>query len=236
MKIPKYEQIKNDLLKKIKSGEFENGDRFYSEAELIKLYNVSSVTVIRAIQELAKDGYLVRYQGKGTFVSRSRKRKLVSFTDIEIYAGEAETVTVLSMEEGNDNQIKKRLKLKKNQSYTKIIRIRKVEEDPFMLHVSYIPSQFIKNDIADLSYYDSIYNRFKSDFGIHMYEQDSREIDEICFPTDAKVAEVLRIDTNVPTARQEKVTTLEDGTVAELVVSFKKWNYYKFELTTYRNQ
>src|SRR5699024_12169385 len=54
--IPKYQQIKNDLLKKIQSGEFESGDRFYSESELVKMYNVSSITVIRAIQDLAKIG------------------------------------------------------------------------------------------------------------------------------------------------------------------------------------
>ena len=55
MKIPKYQQIKDDLLKKIEVGEFKHGDRFYSEAELVKLYNVSSITVIRAVQELVND-------------------------------------------------------------------------------------------------------------------------------------------------------------------------------------
>lgn len=236
MKIPKYQQLKNDLLKKIESGEFDHGDRFYSEAELVKLYGVSSITVIRAIQELAKDGYLVRYQGKGTFVSRSRKQKLINFSDVEVYAGETESVQVLSIEEENDPNIRKLLKLTKKESYTKIVRIRKVDKKPFILQYSYIPSQFIKKDIPQLNYYDSIYNRFKTDFGIRMYEQDSKEINEICFPTDETVAELLEITNPEPTIRQEKKTTLEDGTVAELIVSFKRWDYYKFELTTYRDQ
>lgn len=233
MRIPKYQQIKEDLLKKIENGEFEHGDRFYSEAELIKLYNVSSITVIRAIQELSKEGYLVRYQGKGTYVSRSRKRKLVEFSDIEVFAGETETVTVLNIEEGNDPSIRKELQLRKKDSYYKITRIRKVDNDPFLLHFSYIPSQFIKKEIPSPDYYDSIYNRFKSDFNIHMYDEASKEINDICFPTEAPIAELLNMNEQEPAVRQKKKTTLKDGTVAEYITSYKKWNYYMIELSTF---
>ncbi|MEG0289410.1 MAG: GntR family transcriptional regulator [Carnobacterium sp.] len=236
MKIPKYQQIKNDLLKKIEVGEFEHGDRFYSEAELVKLYNVSSITVIRAIQELASEGYLVRYQGKGTYVSRSRKRKLVEFSDIEVFAGKTETVEVLSIEEENDADMRKELRLLKNETYYKITRVRKVDGDPFLLHFSYIPSQFIKKDIPNLAYYDSIYNRFKSDFNIRMYDQESKETNEIFFPTEKDLAAILLMKENEPTVRQDKKTILQDGTVAEVVVSYKKWNYYKIELSTFNDQ
>lgn len=236
MKIPKYQQIKNDLLKKIEVGEFEHGDRFYSEAELVKLYNVSSITVIRAIQELANEGYLVRYQGKGTYVSRSRKRTLVEFSDIEVFAGKTETVEVLSMEEENEPDMRKELRLLKNESYYKITRVRKVDEDPFLVHFSYIPSQFIKKDIPNLSYYDSIYNRFKSDFNIKMYDQASKETNEILFPTEKDIADILLMKKNEPIVRQDKKTILQDGTVAEVVVSYKKWNYYKIEFSTFNDQ
>lgn len=236
MKIPKYQQIKNDLLKKIEVGEFEHGDRFYSEAELVKRYNVSSITVIRAIQELANEGYLVRYQGKGTYVSRSRKRTLVEFSDIEVFAGKTETVEVLSIEEENEPDMRKELRLLKNESYYKITRVRKVDEDPFLVHFSYIPSQFIKKDIPNLSYYDSIYNRFKSDFNIKMYDQASKETNEILFPTEKDIADILLMKKNEPIVRQDKKTILQDGTVAEVVVSYKKWNYYKIEFSTFNDQ
>ena len=82
MAIPKYQHIKDDLKQQIISGKFENGDKFYTEAELIKIYNVSSITVVRALNDLASDGYIVRQQGKGTFVSRARKHTLVDFSDV----------------------------------------------------------------------------------------------------------------------------------------------------------
>lgn len=34
---------------KLSQGKFENGDKFYTEAELIKIYDVSSITVVRAL-------------------------------------------------------------------------------------------------------------------------------------------------------------------------------------------
>ena len=53
------------------------------------------------LNDLAKDGYIVRQQGKGTFVSRARKHKLVEFSDIELFNAKDDKVTVLSIERGN---------------------------------------------------------------------------------------------------------------------------------------
>ena len=83
MSIPKYQQIKQSLLYEINNGMFQPGDKFYSEAELKKKYNVSGITAIKALQCLTNEGYLVRYQGKGTYVSKARRGKIVKFSDIE---------------------------------------------------------------------------------------------------------------------------------------------------------
>lgn len=235
MKIPKYQQIKNDLLNKIKSGEFEHGDRFYSENELVKLYNASSITVIRAIQELAAEGYLVRYQGKGTYVSRSRKRKLVEFTDIEVFAGKTETVEVISIAEEAEPRILKELNLSPNQTYRRIIRVRKVDDISYILHFTYLPNQFLSKKEQEPSYYDSIYEHFKTEFGIHMYDEYATETNEILFPTPKHVAELLAISENEPVVFQKKKTTLQDGVIAEYAESYKKWDYYKIEFSTIKS-
>ena len=65
------------------------------------MYDVSSITVVRALNDLAKDGYIIRQQGKGTFVSRARKHKLVEFSDVEVFETKDDKVTVLSIERGN---------------------------------------------------------------------------------------------------------------------------------------
>lgn len=48
----------------------EPGDKLPTEAELCKTYDVSRITVRRALGDLEREGRLVREQGRGTFVSR----------------------------------------------------------------------------------------------------------------------------------------------------------------------
>ena len=232
MKVPKYQLIQNSLRQQIISGKFENGDKFYTEAELTKLYNVSSITVIRAVNELVKDGYLVRRQGKGTFVSRSRKGRLVEFSDVEIFPIENEQVIVLACQKGNDTRILEKLNLDKNDYYYKIVRIRKADGIPFIYHNSYIPQRYIQTPDAPLEYFQSIYQRLKIDFNIHMFEEPFVETNEVSFPTPVEIAKGLEIDPNQPTILQNKLTTNSaSGEIIEYTETYKHWKYYKFEIS-----
>ena len=85
MSEPKYLQIENTLKDEIRNGKFKYGDIFYSEKELAEKFKVSSITVIRSVKDLVADGYLIRYQGKGTFVSYSPTNRLVQYRDVTTY-------------------------------------------------------------------------------------------------------------------------------------------------------
>lgn len=230
MAIPKYQYIKDELKSKIISGQFENGDKFYTEAELITMYDVSSITVVRALNELAKDGYIIRQQGKGTFVSRARKHKLVEFSDVEIFPTQNDQVTVLSIERGNDLKFLDKLDLKGHQFYYKIERLRKAKDTPYIYHQSYIPEQYINANYPNLEYYSSIYNRFKLDYHIHMNDEHFEEINEIAFPTPEHAASVLGVDEQFPTVLQTKTTKLEStGQVLAYSETYKRADYYKIK-------
>jgi GntR family transcriptional regulator len=64
-----YVQIYSIILDKIESGAWPAGTQIPSEDELCRIYDVSKVTVREAVQELVREGYLKRQQGKGTFVT-----------------------------------------------------------------------------------------------------------------------------------------------------------------------
>ena len=66
---PLYMRIKDDLKTDIKKGKYKKGDKIPTEPELSSAYDVSRITVRRAIEELSSEGYLVKKQGRGTFVS-----------------------------------------------------------------------------------------------------------------------------------------------------------------------
>jgi len=69
-----YEQIKFDIIDKIKSEFYKDNDKIPSENEIKKLYSVSRITASKALTELSLDGYIYRIQGKGSYVMPFNKR------------------------------------------------------------------------------------------------------------------------------------------------------------------
>jgi GntR family transcriptional regulator, histidine utilization repressor len=66
---PLYLQVKNLILRRIKSGHWAPESRIPSENELVTSLGISRMTVNRALRELAAEGLLVRRRGAGTFVA-----------------------------------------------------------------------------------------------------------------------------------------------------------------------
>lgn len=67
----KYREILEKLQDEITSGRYKPGQRLPSEAELVRRYGASRMTVFRAMHELQSLGIVTRRVGSGTFVSQS---------------------------------------------------------------------------------------------------------------------------------------------------------------------
>lgn len=65
---PLYWQVANDLREAIANDVYHVGARIPTEPELSCLYDVSRITIRKAIELLVEEGLLVKRQGKGTFV------------------------------------------------------------------------------------------------------------------------------------------------------------------------
>lgn len=65
---PLYQQVFAEIKGAIDAGEYAPKERIPSEPELAERYGVSRITVRRAVEELCSEGYLVKQQGRGTFV------------------------------------------------------------------------------------------------------------------------------------------------------------------------
>ena len=68
--VPLYQQVKDDIRAAIESGKYKTNEKIPPEPELSAEYSVSRITVRRAVEELCAEGYLVKMQGRGTFVSK----------------------------------------------------------------------------------------------------------------------------------------------------------------------
>ncbi len=231
MSIPKYQQMKQSLLYEINNGNFQPGDKFYSEAELKKKFNVSCITAIKALQGLTNEGYLVRYQGKGTYVSKARRGKIVKFSDIEKYRDAAERTEVLEIRKMTNKRIAKELNLAEDESFYFIKRLRLVDDKPIIVQKSYVISEFIKEeDVDKRDAFTSIYGKIRTDFGLDLYQADSKEITEIVFPTPREERELLGLNEGEPCAFTRRYTYLFDGRTIEYIEGYKRWDYFSIEI------
>ncbi|SDG96387.1 transcriptional regulator, GntR family [Vibrio xiamenensis] len=85
---PLYLQIKRFILQKIQSGEWPVGYRIPTEFELTDAFNVSRMTVNKAIRDLVAEGQLARRPRVGTFVCASEDKAESPLLDIRNIAAE----------------------------------------------------------------------------------------------------------------------------------------------------
>jgi GntR family transcriptional regulator len=74
---PLYAQLSDALTLYIRAEGLKPGDPIPSEAELIRYYGTSRMTVRLAIQRLATEGLIKKVQGKGTFVAEPKIRGVI---------------------------------------------------------------------------------------------------------------------------------------------------------------
>jgi GntR family transcriptional regulator of arabinose operon len=77
---PKYRHVYTSLRRDIESGRLKRGDRVPSEAELVRAFGASRITVGRAVRELQRAGLVERRAGSGTYVTGApRSTSALSF-------------------------------------------------------------------------------------------------------------------------------------------------------------
>ncbi|OLQ88323.1 histidine utilization repressor [Vibrio panuliri] len=85
---PLYQQIKHYIVHQIESGVWSVGQRITTEIELTKQFNVSRMTVNKAIRDLVSEGRLERKPRLGTFVCRHIDKTESPLIDIRNIATE----------------------------------------------------------------------------------------------------------------------------------------------------
>lgn len=140
-----YDQIKDDLLSKIKDGTYPEGQTIPSELELAEMYGVSRPTIRQALQILVSDGYLEKRRRRGTVVtkpkvSQSFTMSISSFEDAMRLAGRLPKTKVLVFKRERANaEVEKHLELTRDQDVFKLVRLRYADNLPNVFVESYIP-------------------------------------------------------------------------------------------------
>lgn len=161
--------IKDELLDRIKSGKYQKGEQIPTELELCDEFNVSRTTVRAALNQLTLEGYLVRQQGKGTYVAEQKVSQTLSHTikrykdQVEVQGKKAE-ISLVSINVVPANEIlQEKLGVNLNDPVQRIERVRKVNQEPTQFEIAYIPWRFapgITREHAETSLYAALKDEF----------------------------------------------------------------------------
>lgn len=150
--VMKYKQIENYIIERIESGELKVGDQIETEEEISKKLNISHLTVNKALSNLAKEGYLTRTRGKGSFVksrvisnSYESKRYFSLTEDIErIGKKPGSKLIEYKVISGKDvPEIAKVMNVGANDKLHYFIRVRTADDEPIAISYTYLSAKSV---------------------------------------------------------------------------------------------
>lgn len=191
-----YQEVSNTLKNRIISGEYEIGTMLPTENELVDEFEVSKITVRRAVQLLVDDGYVQKQSGKGTVVLSNRAfnymNRAQSFTSLLTQKGKIVENKIISIEKIEEQKNINR----KSFVFDDIYRIRRkyiIDNKDTILFCYYVslPDDSIFKAIEgenDFSLYSFLANNdihisiIKDSFGISEVTKDIKDNIEIDSP------------------------------------------------------
>jgi len=187
-----------EFRKKIEEGEWKSGERIPAERKLADFYQLSIGTVKKAILNLVQEGYLRRFQGKGTFVANTALireslryyRMLRNFEDKEAEL-KIKLLSVITVK--NKAACNRLFEIEKNQNLYKMDRIFTYNDEPIIYSISYLPQTMFKgleklpvNQLETITLYEALENRYgvttvynKELFGAVAADKTNAEVLEI---------------------------------------------------------
>lgn len=202
---PLYLQLKNKIKKEIRTGILKPGDKLPSEMQMQKEYGMSRVTVRNAMSELEVEGYIIKVQGKGSFVAQSDMLRLpigvTSFTEDARMQGVDFRSRVLTagLTDKFFEMDKEFFGLREGEQVMCIKRLRSADNVPIVIEENHLPARLKRLEQEDLtgSLYDILINKY------HMIPSNKgRRSVKITFATE-KIAEWLQLSLGTPVIESE---------------------------------
>ena len=207
---PLYHQLMQRIADDIEKGNYPVGSRIPPEHELEKTYEVSRVTVRRALAELTAEGLLERKQGKGTFVSTPRisqdLKSIHSFHDSCKKNGVRAGTRVIHVTEIKaDATDIADLNLREGDRVVETLRVRSADGEPVALEKNHFSTVYSYLENENLN--GSLYNVLR-DYGVEP-KQATHDI-SMTFATEAQ-AKLLNIEPGSPLMRLKEVVYDQKG-------------------------
>jgi GntR family transcriptional regulator len=203
-----YAKVEDALAMEIAQGEYRPGDQLPTEDALLQRFQVSRITVRRAIQNLVSRGLLEIRRGLGTFVLSPRIEaeltKLTGFVEDMQAVGRKATARVVSRGVvAASARVAERLQLTKGAKVMQIKRVRLADDTPISFDETYLPlaigKQIVRNDLRRRP----IFTLLEEEYGVPLVEADY-ELEAVI--ASEAVADALQIKIGSPIFQIERTS------------------------------
>ena len=203
-----YARIEETIATEIAQGEYRPGDQLPTEDELLQRFQVSRITVRRAIQNLVRRDLLEIRRGLGTFVLspkiEAELTKLTGFVEDMNAAGRKASARVVSQAVvAASTRVAERLQLAKGTRVMQIKRVRLAGGLPISFDESYLPlplgKQIVRNDLR----LRPIFTLLEEEYGIPLIEADY-ELEAV--NATKAVSDALRVRVGSPIFQIERTS------------------------------
>ncbi|MBI9043418.1 MAG: GntR family transcriptional regulator [Anaerolineaceae bacterium] len=139
---PVYEQIAESLRQKIIAGEFHPGEKLPSETRLVEMYQVSPMTVRRAIDLLLSQDVIDTVRGSGTYVKEVELGAAVFYLQDFKNLFKDDANTTIKLLEARfclaDKRIARKLRISEGERAIYIRRLLLIDDNPAFYHRGYL--------------------------------------------------------------------------------------------------
>lgn len=229
----KYQTVHDEILLRMQSGQYSIGNRLPTEELLAKTFDVSRVTIRKALDMLVRAGYLTARQGSGYVVSTlspPSRTCMVSFTDHVVNEGRVPGAKLVALENPT-KRIPDDVKALFDEPLVLIERLRTIDGNPRMLTRTWIPVRYAPtmsaNDFPETGQGQSILRVMRKTFGIQ-WTSACETLD--CIFAEGQISKQLSIDSNTPILSQA-CTALDDDGNAVFFDQVYRQGPIKFDLT-----
>ena len=222
---PLYQQIKNTIQAKIRSGDWSAGQKLPSENELVEALGVSRMTIHRALRELTHDGLINRVHGLGSFVAEMpRHASLIELRDIAIEieaGGKRHRSQVLSLKsETPGPAIASQMQLPPGSKVYTLTAVHYQDDIPIQLELRYVNPElvpdFLKQDFSRVTSTSYLLNQFQPD--------EMEHIVRAVMP-DQATREALMITSSEPCLQLSRRTWKNQQVVTHVTMTYPSSRY-----------
>ena len=235
--IPIYKQLASSLKQQINTGVYKPGQQIPTEDYFCEKYDISRVTVRKAISILSDEGVVVKQQGKGTFVTMSsiveRPKAHGSFTlSCKQNGVEPSTKIVACMVTEAPQEMALQMQLGENGKIICLKRLRCANGFPVIFETDYIPysqhSYLVETPLENKSLLDTI---SKNSGLLSVGCEDIIDI----HPAGEEEAEYLCCKKGTPLLRIYQKVFCEDDGVLYINEQLINSEHYKY-ISLYKNR